>query len=160
MNAQQNNLSPLNYKMKIARTPELEYRVQTIDLPGISLGTANRPTMFGAGIPYSGDLTFEDLNLSFLIGENMADYLEIWSWLMSLGHASDFDSFPKKLTDGFSDVSILLLNSAMKPKMLYKFIDAYPTNISSIHLDTTLTDVQYATCSVNFKYSRYLIETL
>jgi len=62
----QNNLSQLNFKFKLERTPEIEYRAQSVQLPGMNLGTAPVPTPF-VPIPMPGNLTYDDITINFLI---------------------------------------------------------------------------------------------
>lgn len=160
MNAQQNSLALLNYKFKLSRTPEVEYRAQTVTIPGLSLGSADMPTQFGLRVPFSGNLAYEDLTLSFLVGEELADYLEIYNWMISLGHPDGFGAYPKDQKETVSDLTVFILNSAMRPIVNVRFIDAFPISLSSLDFDSTLTEVQYAQATVTFRYNRYYIETL
>ncbi len=40
-------------------------------------------------------------------------------------------------------------------KSIIKFVDAYPTSLSSIPFDITTTDVEYLTAVASFRYSYY-----
>lgn len=160
MNAQQNSLALLNYRFKLSRTPEVEYRAQTVTVPGLTLGSADIPTQFGLRVPFSGNLAYEDLTLTFLVGEEMADYLEIYNWMISLGHPDRLGAYPKEQKDTVSDLTVFILNSAMRPIINVRYIDAFPISLSSLDFDSTLSEVQYAQATVTFRYNRYYIETL
>lgn len=160
MNAQQNSLALLNYKFKLSRTPEVEYRAQSVTIPGLSLGSADMPTQFGLRVPFSGNISYEDLNLTFLVGEDLDDYLEIYNWMISLGNPDGFGGYPQTQKDTVSDLTVFILNSAMRPVINVRFTDAFPISLSSLDFDSTLTEVQYAQATVSFRYNRYYIEQL
>jgi len=155
MNPEQNSLSLLNYRFKLSRTPEVEYRAQSVSLPGLSLGAVSVPTQLGLRLPVTGNIDYEDLSIQFLVGEHLKDYLEIQNWMVLLGHPDRLRDYPKDLKDAYSDISVLVLNSAMSPIINCRFTDAFPISLSSLEFDSTMTDVQYATATVTFRYNRY-----
>lgn len=151
----QNNLSQLNFKFKLSRTPEIEFRAQTVDLPGLYLGTANVPTPL-VPMPMPGNMTYDDLRITFLVGESMADYKSIFDWMTALGHPDNLGQYK----DLRSDCSVLILDSNLNPSVNMRFTDAYPISLSSINFDTTLSQSQFATASVTFKFLRWYFEDL
>jgi hypothetical protein len=152
LNAEQNNLSLLNFKFKLDRTPEIEYRIQSVDIPGLNLGYAETPSPF-VRLPFPGNLSYDTLNILFLVGEEMKDYLGIFDWMVSLGHPDRLSQYNPE--QAVSDCSVLILNSAMRPIINCKFTDAFPVSLSSLSFDTTLPDVQYATATASFKFTRF-----
>lgn len=155
MALEQNNLSLLNYKFKLSATPNIEYRVQTLQLPGMDLGEAVMPTPF-VRITNPGNITYGDLSVTFLVGEEMKDYLEIYSWMVKLGHPDSYDQY----TGERYDASVLILSSAMRPIINVRFTDIYPSSISSIDFDTTLAEVQYATATATFRFNRMYYDAI
>jgi hypothetical protein len=151
----QNNLSQLNFKFKLDRTPEIEYRAQSVQLPGLNLGTASVPTPF-VPIPMPGNLTYDDLTVTFLVGENMKDYLSIFNWMVALGHPDNLEQY----RDFRSDCSVFILDSNLKPNLQYRFTDAYPISLSGPEYDTTLTETQYVTATVTFRFTRWYIDNI
>ncbi len=160
MNVQQNSLALLNYKFKLSRTPDVEYRAQTVSIPGLSLGSVDVATPFGLRVPYHGNIQYDDLTISFLVGEELKDYLEIHNWMNNLGRPDENYNYPLDQYSTVSDISVLILNSAMNPIVNVRFTDAYPVSISSIDFDSTLTEVQYAQANVTFKYNRFYFDTI
>ena len=112
----QNNLSQLNFKFKLDRTPEIEYRAQSVQLPALNLGTATVPTPF-VPIPMPGNITYDDLTISFLVGENMKDYLSIFDWMVALGRPDKLEQY----RDWRSDCSVFILDSNLNPNLVYRF---------------------------------------
>ena len=119
------------------------------------MGSADVPTPFGLRVPFTGNPQYDDLSVTFLVGENMRDYLEIFNWMTLIGHPNDLEHFPKVQADTVSDVSVMVLNSSSRPIINIHFTDAFPVSLSSLEFDSTLSDVQYAQATVSFRYNRY-----
>lgn len=156
MALEQNNLSLLNYRFKLSATPNVEYRVQTLSLPGLDLGEATTPTPFGLRITHPGNIMYSDLALTFLVGEEMADYLEVYRWMEKLGHPDSLDQY----TGERHDATVMILSSSMRPIINVRFTDVFPASISSIDFDTTLSEVQYATATASFRFNRMYYESV
>ena len=57
----------------------------SINIPAISMGNATQPTYL-KDLPIPGDkMEFEDLNVRFLVDENLENYMEIQNWMRGLG---------------------------------------------------------------------------
>jgi hypothetical protein len=163
-----NFLSPVGYKFILKRAPNVEYFIQRLTLPGLNLSAAVSPNPF-ANIQHPGDrLDFNQLEVSFRVNENMDNYLEIFNWMIALGTPESFDQYtlkdiPYKTTTDMndtvrSDIVISVLSSAMNTNLRYKFRDCWPTALSSIDMDSTLTDIDYITASVTFAIRDFTIE--
>lgn len=152
MTATQNNLSLVNFKLKFKRLPDVEYRVQSVSIPGLELGSVDRPSPF-VRIPYPGNLTYGDLTVTFLVGESLADYLSIYDWMVMMGHPDSLTQYDPE--NVFSDCSVVILNSSRTAQVAVKFTDAFPISLSAIDFDTTLQDVNYATATATFKFGRF-----
>lgn len=151
----QNNLSSLNFRFVMKRAPQIEYRVQSVTLPGLSLGAALFPSPF-VQIFEPGNLTYGELTVNFLVGEKMKDYFEIFNWMVSLGHPDSLSQYDSTATK--SDCSVFILNSSMRPMFNVHFTDAFPINLSDLNFDSTNSDVQYMEASVTFKFTRFYYE--
>ena len=142
----------------MGRTPTLEYRVQKVSLPGIVLGSIDAPTPFTV-IPMSGNIEFNPLRLSFHIGENMKDYLEVFNWMVDIGQPERLGkSYPDKITETVSDITITVLNNSSKPILAFTFFDAFPIALSDVDFDIAVPEVNYLTASATFKYLRYEVQ--
>ena len=58
-------------------------------------------------------------------------------------------------TNHTRDLTLTVMNSANNVTKQIKFVDAYPTTISSLPFDITTTDVEYLTAIASFSYSYY-----
>ena len=174
---QKNFLSPVGFKLIMKRAPNIQWFIQEINVPGISTGPApiNVPTY---NIPYSGEhLEFETLNMTFKIGEDLADYLEIANWLRTISVLPQWpntsslnptNSPYKTMSEqpihtgaGIkSDIVLMILNSARVPKFEVIFHDAFPISLSGIDFSSTTDSVDYATASASFKFTDYDIQSV
>jgi len=164
-----NFLSPVGFKFVIGRTPNVDYFCQSASIPEVSIGIRDIQTPIkDYSIP--GDkMTFGDLNLSFLVNEDLDNYYEIYKWLKGLTnpkHQQEFfdyieqvdepgrrDNFDKQM----SDARLLILNSNYNTISAINFFNIFPTSLTTLEFDASATDINYFTAQVNFKYTLYEI---
>lgn len=154
-----NFLSPLNFKFSIKRAPNLNFFIQRANIPSISLPALEIPTMFNpVPMPYT-HMEYGELAITFKVDENFQNYLELHNWIRALGFPEQFDEHaaisrnPEYTGSGmYSDLSLIILNSAKNPNYEFTFRNAFPTELSSIDFDTSQDDIDYVTASASFKY--------
>jgi len=140
-----NQFNAVSFEVNIARLPHVEFFCQRIGIPSVVLGEAFQPMPF-MNLPVEGDtLTFEPLNLSFILDEDLKNYQEIYNWMTALGFPREYGQF-KTLKDAsqsseydsmFSDMSIMLLTNKSNPNYEVTFTDVFPTSLSGVQLDVT-----------------------
>ena len=86
--------SPTQFKFNVIKLPKVTYFCTQVNVPGITLGgTIDQVTRF-KDIPQPGDkLTYGELNMTFLVDENLENYQEIHGWLVGLGFPRDHSEF-------------------------------------------------------------------
>jgi hypothetical protein len=164
-----NPLSPNGFQFSITKLPEVSYFCQEVNLPDITIGVAEQATPFSdAKIP--GDkLQYGELQLQFLIDEDMANYVAIYNWLSALGFPKDKSQYvtwleehdmmnSSELQKGYSDGVLAILNNSNAPSKAVRFIDMFPTSLNSITFQSTSTDVAYLIGNATFAYSYYEFE--
>ena len=118
-------------------------------------------------------IVFGDLNLRFLVDENLENYMEIQNWIRGLGYPEEVKQFRDLSDEGliqgdyindrqniYSDGTLQVLSSSLVAKFQVFFKDLFPYSLSTITFDATETDIQYFTADVSFKYTVYDISTL
>ena len=77
--------SPTQFKFSIIKLPKVEYFCTAANIPGVSLGGAlDQKTPF-KDVPLPGDkLTYEPLQMTFLVDENLENFQEIHGWFCLL----------------------------------------------------------------------------
>ena len=176
--------SPTQFKFQLQKLPRVEYFTTACNIPGISLSTALQPTPL-KDIPLPGDtVEFNDLEITFLVDENLENYREIHGWMYGIGFPKDRkqysalvdankDRFPTTGKDSqshdagkvkygavplgpiFSDATLNVLTSKNTANIEVRFSDVFPTALSGLNFDQQADDVNYLTATVTFKYKIY-----
>ena len=157
-----NFLSPLSFKFVLSRTPNVNFNVQTVRLPGMSLSATETATPF-VSIPNSGKVTYAPLTISFRVNEDMSDYLEIHNWMKGLGSPNSFEEYAalKKSNDGiYSDATLVINNTRRLGNLSATFYDLFPIELGDLQFTTMDTDVNYLECTVDFRFLKYEIGVL
>ena len=155
-----NQLNVVSFDVSFSRLPAVQYFCQRISLPTIVLGETNEPSPF-LNLPLEGDtLTFEALSLSFIIDEDLQNYIEIYNWLTALGFPRDYSQFAilqepsaaSKTLSKYSDLSLVVHTNKSNPNYKIKFTDVFPTSISSIQFDATPTGMDPIVVDATFNF--------
>ena len=112
-------------------------------------------------LPLEGDtLTFEALSLSFIVDEDLQNYIEIYNWLTALGFPREYSQFAilqepsaaSKTLSKYSDLSLVVHTNKSNPNYKIKFTDVFPTSISSIQFDATPTGMDPIVVDATFNF--------
>tara|TARA_S200000501_G_scaffold320162_1_gene314863 strand:- start:249 stop:800 length:552 start_codon:yes stop_codon:yes gene_type:complete len=162
--ANRNFLAPVGFKFSLSKFPKVTFFSNTARIPDITLGTAIQSTYL-KDIDIPGEkLTYGELNVRFLVDENLENYMKIHNWLTGLGFPESGQEFINKTTnengirdlkEQFSDGSLHILNSNFKDTAVVKFKDLFPIYLTSLEFDATESDINYFTADVTFKYTIY-----
>ena len=163
-----NFLSPVGFKFSLAKFPKISFFCNSASIPEISLGTFQQPSYLKQ-IDIPGEkLTYGDLDIRFLVDENMENYMAIYDWLVGLGFPETTQEFKTLTTDSadqrdlkeaFCDGTLRILNSNYREVATVKFTDLFPVSLTSLDFDAANTDIQYLTAEVSFKYTIYDLKT-
>ena len=170
-----NFLSPTGFKFALKRSPGVAFFCNQANIPSLDLGIAEQPTYL-KNIDVPGDkIQFGDLNLRFLVDEDLMNYMEIQNWIRGLGYPekiSEFENLEKQSVLGvetkfgqsgddiYSDATLQILSNNLVPQFQVVFSDCFPYSLSTVTFDATDTDIEYFTADVSFKYTIYRITDL
>ena len=155
-----NQLNIVSFEVNFARLPNVQYFCQRVNIPAVILGEAFQPMPF-MNLPVEGDtLSFEAMNLSFILDEDMQNYTEIYTWLTALGFPRDYEQFKtlkpeseaSQYSSMFSDVNIILHTNKSNPNYKVTFNDCFPTSLSSIQFDATPTGMDPIVVDATFNF--------
>ena len=164
-----NFLSPVGFKFIIGRTPNVDYFCQAAAIPEVSIGAREISTPVKDYTVPGDKMTFGDLNLRFLVNEDLDNYFEIYKWLKGLTNpknTGDFQAYINSVdekgrdsdfTKTMSDARLLVLNSNYQSIASVNFFNIFPTSLTTLEFDASATDINYFTAEVNFKYTIYEI---
>ena len=164
-----NFLSPSGFKFSLTKEPKVSFFCTSARIPELSLDTAIQPSYL-KDLDIPGEkLSYGDLTLKFLVDEDMENYMAIHNWLTGLGFPETTQDYKDLLADendvtqpgdpkkAFSDGSLTILNSNYRTNAIVKFVDLFPISLSSLEFDASVTDIEYFTAQVTFKYTVYNI---
>lgn len=168
-----NFLSPTGFKLSIKRCPKVAFFCNEANIPKIELGIATQPTYL-KDLDTPGDkIVFSDLNLRFMVDEDLKNYMEIQNWIRGLGYPENLEQYAnleKQMSYGerytqtasnvYSDGTLQILNSNSVANFQIIFKDLFPFSLSTLLFDAKLTDIQYLAADVSFKYTIYDIVSL
>lgn len=162
--AQPDNLSLLSaskFKLDISKLNYVDYFCQTANIPGISIPAAEYPTP-KRNLPVTGTkISFDELVVEFILDEDLANYRELQSWIISQSDYLDkdwYDNLAKMKANGlYSDATLHVTTNASNPNLKVNFKNIFPISLSSIVFTTVTDDSSYKTASATFAYSYYEI---
>jgi len=168
-----NFLAPTGFKFSLKRSPGVAFFCNQANIPDLNLGIAIQPSYL-KDIDVPGDkISFGDLNLRFLVDEDLVNYMEIQNWIRGLGYPESLTQFDKLESEAvlpgnfgkagdniYSDGTLQILSSNLVPKFNVNFKDLFPYSISTVSFDATDTDIEYFTADVSFKYTIYTLTDL
>ena len=113
--ANRNFLAPVGFKFSLSKFPKVTFFSNTARIPDITVGTAIQSTYL-KDIDIPGEkLTYGELNVRFLVDENLENYMKIHNWLTGLG-------FPE--------------SGALKPAFIPEFITFRTTKVAAPEIVT------------------------
>ena len=170
-----NFLSPTGFMFALKRSPGVAFFCNQANIPSLDLGIAEQPTYL-KNIDVPGDkIQFGDLNLRFLVDEDLMNYMEIQNWIRGLGYPEKISEFAdlenqavlgretkfgQSGDDIYSDATLQILSNNLVPQFQVVFSDCFPYSLSTVTFDATDTDIEYFTADVSFKYTIYRITDL
>ena len=143
-----NPLADVQFRFDVAALPNTSFFIQTVNLPGVTLegATVSVPQLQNF-TRHTGIVTYETLEVAFLIDEYLKNWQEIYEWI--IGEEGKYTS-----------AVLTILSSSMNPSMEIHFEDIFPTSLSGISFDSTTTDPVYQQATVSFNYTKYVIKNL
>lgn len=160
-------LSPVGFDFRIKKAPQFNSFIQTVTMPGISMGNPNMPTPFKELPIYGDHIEYGVIQASFKVNEDMSNYLEIYNWLTGIGFPKDHTQH-KTLADQTiisgegltSDATLSILTSSMTSNIRIDIEDLFPVSMGDLTFDAKETDINYVECTAEFKFKYYTFTVL
>ena len=174
--------SPIQFRFKITKLPQVEFFIQTANIPGITLGSTSFETPLKDIAGVGDKVTYQTLDISFIVDENLNNYKELHDWIIGLGFPKDYTQFqtmqatgadrfsgstrstaatgtntPQPLNEGgiYSDATLTVLNSKNIAKTEIRFQNVFPISLGSLSYDVKASDVDYLQVQASFNYMYY-----
>lgn len=163
-----NTLDKSRFIFSVDKLPNTNYFVQACNAPGLSLNKVSVPTPFGP-YPVEGDkISFEEFNMTFKVDEDLANWKEIYNWMIGLVRVDDFEA-RKQLEAStqisgkkgiYSNALLMVLDSNYQPHLKFSFTDIFPVSLQEIQFSSTLNANERQDCTVSFAYRRFYLEQI
>ena len=163
-----NFLSPIGFIFILDKARKVSFLCQKAEIPELSLSSIDIPTAGFAPIPMGGNtINYGDLNLEFIVDEDLKNYMEIHNWIRALGTPSDYnerkdwndsnrsDSRSSERNTKWSDATLQVLNNNNLVNFDVVFQSVFPVSLSTLPFDVTGTDNDYFTATATFRYTLY-----
>ena len=153
-----NELRNNNYIVTFDKLKNVAFYANDIPIPGVSLGEAivNTRTL-DISVP-SDKLQFDPLTITFNVDENLVNYLEIFNWMMDLGHPDRSQVTRPSDKDAVSDMTVTIVNNQKNPIMTINFKDCFPITLGELPMNIQASEP--VLCNLTMKYSWFDIVNL
>jgi len=151
-----NFINPVGFLLKLDLFEGTDFFCQTANLPDISMPTIEYSTRF-RNLPMipGGGVTFGDFNVRFIVDEDLKNYYSIHKWMRDNGRADDDVNTPSE--EQYSNAQLHIVTSQYNPAFIVSFESIFPTSLSGLEFNATMSDVEYLTAEVTFKHQRFFI---
>jgi hypothetical protein len=154
-----NQLNVVSFDVSFSRLPAVQYFCQRISLPTVVLGETHEASPFMNTALEGDTITYEAMNLSFIVDEDLQNYIEIYNWMTALGFPREYAQFAALEIESsgaentkYSDLDIILHTNKSNPNYKINFTDVFPTSLSSIQFDATPTGMDPIVVDATFNF--------
>ena len=157
-----NYLSPIGFIFILDKAPKASFLCQRAEIPTMSLGEVNIPTRGLVPIPVEGNMRYGDLQITFIVDEDLKNYMELHNWMRALGTPQDLSErkawrdsrrFDPTQDPKYSDATLQVLNNNNNVNFDVVFKGLFPAELTTLSFDVTGTDNEYFTATCTFKYT-------
>ena len=151
LNDQVKNINPISevqFKFDHIDFPPTTFFVQTVNLPGVAFDASpiGRPMRTDVNI-MAGSVSYEPLEVGFIVDEYLKNWLELFNWITG----------PQP---HYTQAVLTLLSSSMNPTLEVHFEYVFPTTLTEIAFDSTISEPTSLISTVTLNYSKYTIKNL
>lgn len=147
-----NFLAPAGFKLNLELFAGIDFFCQRANVPDISTPYVDVATQF-RNVPLisSGGISYGDFRITFLVDEDMKNYLTVYNWIQANNLAETFSEQEVPYSAG----QLHILNSNYQTNIIVNFEDLFPVDLSGLEFDVEDTEVEYLTADITFKFTRY-----
>lgn len=125
------NLDIVNYRLYISG----------VNMPDVSINPVNLGTQF-ADIHRASKISFGDLTTSMMVSENLINYNVMLYWMYALHNPQEYNKMfgRQMIQEFFTEIHLIITNNHREKVAEYKFIDAFPSNMTNMSFDYKTAD--------------------
>tara|TARA_R110002020_G_scaffold460445_1_gene678936 strand:- start:237 stop:797 length:561 start_codon:yes stop_codon:yes gene_type:complete len=150
-----NYLNNNSFRFSIEKIPQVTYFCQKANIPTLSFGFIEQPTPFGTRLQLSGtQYEFDTMEISFIVDENVRNYMEIYNWMRSMGNIESREDYVD-ISRHQTSAELLILSSAYNPIYAVEFSGVFPISLGSIDFDSSVTETEPVIVTATFQYRSF-----
>ena len=152
------------FQVTFTKIPNTIYMCQAVNIPSISSQPVSVPTPFIA-YPMVGDhLSYDQLNMEFIINADFSNWLELVDWKKRLYFPEDYNQH-KSIAESegglYGDCVVTLLNSTSNPILRFTYEDCFPISVSGFRLSTVVQDSsEPMVATATFAFSTFTVKSI
>lgn len=137
-----------NFRIEIPRLPQLELYATDVNIPGVTLDAIEKPYQDVRIKLPDNKYTWDDLNISFILDEDLYVYELIRKWNEKVRNTEMWQ-------DGLYDINIIPLDSNKNINYKFSLEGAFPTMIGGWQYTTGSTSTTFLTFDVSFAFQHF-----
>jgi len=158
-----NFLQPVDFSFFVKKLPTTNFFVKGITIPGVSIQEVSMPTPLTRVYDSGEHVSYEPLEVRFLVDENLRNWTEVYAWLKGLGFPDEFGEYAElasvprsMLGEGLkSELVVGLLDSSRVLNFSFVYHDAFPIALSGMEFRTDDDATRYAEATARFMYTTF-----
>jgi hypothetical protein len=152
-----NLLQPTKYVVTFPEISQTMYFCQKANIPGVTLGMAVQQTpnidLFHSGTK----LEYNTFDITFMVNEDLSAWTNIYKWMDDL---SNVNSSYTKRKQNTKQAIFTVMSNQNNPKFRIKLNNIFPTSLSDLEFDTTLSAEDHMVATATFKYDWFDLEKI
>lgn len=156
-------LSGSHFEFSIAGYDNLNFNVQTANLPSVRTNPKEVPTSIGSTHVAGDKLEYETLEISFIVDESMNDWRECYNWLRALATTNIIDAklenqYVNYDKDLYTSATLFILTNSLHINIKCTFYNLFPISLTGLDFSTKDTEDRKLFGTVIFAYDYYDLE--
>jgi hypothetical protein len=132
--------------------PGVEFFCQRANIPDLSLPFTEVPTRFRSfPIAAAGGIETGDLSVTFIIDEDLENYMSIHNWIKKTGLYEEHSDREAE----YSFAKLEITTSNFNIAAYCHFSNVFPVSLTDVQFDVGDQDQEYFTATAVFKYTSF-----
>jgi hypothetical protein len=154
-------LSGSHFTFTIPEYNNLNFNIQTVNLPSVQSTPKELPTPVGP-THFAGDkLSYEVLEIGFIVDESLNDWREIYNWLRALATTNilensiitnQYVNYDKPL---YTSGTLLILTNSLHVNITCNFTNLFPISLTGINFSTKDVEDRKIFANAQFAFDTY-----
>jgi len=134
------------------RNNPLELHCTGVTMPGMSGGITELAAPMRSLPQPGGSIMFDDLYLTFLVSEDLREWIYLFNWIRENNCGSSVAMYPY-----YSQVELTILTNKFNPLLSFTFHNCFPYVLGVVDLSTETANIETLSSNVSLKFTDYTL---